>query len=162
MVFGSVTVVSILRLKSLIAFGAESLNPTWDFFELALWSNVEVNVGIVCACLPNIRLLLLKLVSVCKSGSQNSYARYSDTGYGRKRSHGSCAAVSSRDQELSEGAGLEIPGAVYRDVNKDKNSEIRELVFISKPSTAHSHHSAASDGLLHSEQEFVTQNLSSK
>ncbi|RFU73936.1 pth11-typeg- -coupled receptor [Trichoderma arundinaceum] len=42
-----VTIVSILRLRSLIKFGTDSLNPTWDFYDVSVWSVVEINVGLI-------------------------------------------------------------------------------------------------------------------
>lgn len=55
------TVVSILRLRAILKFGSESMNPTWDYLELTLWSCIELNVGIWCMCLPSFRLLIVRL-----------------------------------------------------------------------------------------------------
>ncbi|GAB0135218.1 hypothetical protein EsDP_00003564 [Epichloe bromicola] len=55
-----VTVVSVLRLQSLIYF-SNSTNPTWDNWIIAWWSTIEVNVGIVCTCLPTLRLILVRM-----------------------------------------------------------------------------------------------------
>uniref|UniRef100_A0A8H7NJ48 CFEM domain-containing protein n=1 Tax=Bionectria ochroleuca TaxID=29856 RepID=A0A8H7NJ48_BIOOC len=52
-----VTIISILRLKSLVTF-AMSSNATWDYFDVTMWSIIEISVGIMCACLPTVRLLL--------------------------------------------------------------------------------------------------------
>ncbi|KAK2605855.1 hypothetical protein QQS21_003695 [Conoideocrella luteorostrata] len=71
-----VTVVSILRLRSLVRFGADSVNPTWDFFEVAVWSCIEVNVGIWCTCLPSFRQLLVHLFPSLSGSIARSYARY--------------------------------------------------------------------------------------
>lgn len=57
----SVTVVSILRLNSLMKFRSSSDNPTWDFFDVAIWSDIEMNVGLICVCLPSLRRLLVQL-----------------------------------------------------------------------------------------------------
>ncbi|KAL2070037.1 hypothetical protein VTL71DRAFT_14717 [Oculimacula yallundae] len=54
-----VTIVSIIRLRSLVKFSA-SQNPTWDYIDIGSWSTVEINVAIICACMPNIRLLLVR------------------------------------------------------------------------------------------------------
>ncbi|RFU77377.1 cfem domain-containing [Trichoderma arundinaceum] len=51
------TIVSVLRFKSLVHF-ANSANPTWDQWSIAWWSTVEVNISIICTCLPSIRLIL--------------------------------------------------------------------------------------------------------
>ncbi|KAG9249970.1 uncharacterized protein F5Z01DRAFT_667650 [Emericellopsis atlantica] len=57
--FGTfVTIVSILRLQSLIRF-ATTTNSTWDFFEIVLWSTIEITCGIICVCLPTMRQLFL-------------------------------------------------------------------------------------------------------
>ncbi|KAH9217069.1 hypothetical protein DL95DRAFT_263739, partial [Leptodontidium sp. 2 PMI_412] len=54
-----VTIVSIVRLQSLVKF-SNSQNPTWDYIAIGYWSTIEINVGIICACMPSIRLLLLR------------------------------------------------------------------------------------------------------
>ncbi|KAM0472016.1 hypothetical protein ACHAPX_008963 [Trichoderma viride] len=54
------TAISIVRLQSLVHFG-NSANPTWDHWNVAYWSTVEVNVSIICTCLPSIRLILAHL-----------------------------------------------------------------------------------------------------
>ncbi|KAH8887875.1 hypothetical protein GQ53DRAFT_725610 [Thozetella sp. PMI_491] len=55
-----VTVVSIIRLRALLIF-ANSTNPTWDNLSTSYWSTVEVDVGIICACMPVLRLVILRL-----------------------------------------------------------------------------------------------------
>ncbi|KAJ5312061.1 hypothetical protein N7508_002891 [Penicillium antarcticum] len=55
-----VTLVSILRLNSLIHF-ASTTNLTWDYVSVGYWSTVEVDVGVICACLPAIRSLLRRV-----------------------------------------------------------------------------------------------------
>ncbi|KAG7409717.1 hypothetical protein LZL87_010051 [Fusarium oxysporum] len=71
-----VTIVSILRLRYLVAFG-NSQNPTWDSFETCYWSVIEINVGLWCVCLPDLRILILKafprLGSSIDSGPRNPH-----------------------------------------------------------------------------------------
>ncbi|KAI1328539.1 CFEM domain-containing protein [Xylariaceae sp. FL0255] len=55
-----VTVVSAIRLQSLILF-ANTQNPTYDYNDAAWWSIIELHIGIICACLPSIRSLLVIL-----------------------------------------------------------------------------------------------------
>ncbi|KAJ5769095.1 hypothetical protein N7520_003654 [Penicillium odoratum] len=55
-----VTLVSILRLKSLINF-ASTTDLTWDYVTIGYWSTVECDVGVICACLPAIRSLLRRV-----------------------------------------------------------------------------------------------------
>ncbi|KAI2464576.1 hypothetical protein F4781DRAFT_425462 [Annulohypoxylon bovei var. microspora] len=51
-----ITVVSIVRLYSLIHFGTTQ-NLTQDYVETGYWSTIEVPVGITCACMPAVRSL---------------------------------------------------------------------------------------------------------
>lgn len=67
------TIVSILRLKSLIAFSYSAENPTWDFFDVGIWSDIEINVSMICACLPSFRLLLVRLFPRLKETTQQYY-----------------------------------------------------------------------------------------
>ncbi|KAL7914939.1 putative PTH11-type G-protein coupled receptor protein [Trichoderma velutinum] len=67
-----VSIISLLRLKSVIFF-AELINPTWDQYNVAWWSTVEVNVGIICTCLPTVRLILQRLFpKVLSAGDEQS------------------------------------------------------------------------------------------
>lgn len=79
----SVTVVSCLRLQSLVHF-ATSNNPTWDQVEVVRWSNIEINIGIVCACLPAIRVILVRMFPTILGSSRNTsnhaYANYGSHG----------------------------------------------------------------------------------
>lgn len=81
MVFYSVTIFSIIRLQSLIDF-ANSTNPTWDNWSINYWSTVEINVGIICSCMPSIRQILTWLFPVVFGGSTirrgNDYPNYSN------------------------------------------------------------------------------------
>ena len=56
----SVCVISLIRLPSLIAF-ARSDDPTWDEAPVAVWSCVELNMAIICACCMTLRPLALRL-----------------------------------------------------------------------------------------------------
>ncbi|KAK2598161.1 hypothetical protein QQS21_005712 [Conoideocrella luteorostrata] len=80
-----VTVVSALRLQSLIYFG-NSTNPTWYLWPVAYWSTIEVNVGMICTCLPAMRLILLRLFpQYFSTGTTHQNSSYG--GYGRSQSH---------------------------------------------------------------------------
>ncbi|KAK5630395.1 hypothetical protein RRF57_006110 [Xylaria bambusicola] len=55
-----VTIVSILRLQSLIQF-AQTMNPTYDNSPGVYWSVLECDIFIISACLPSIRSIMLKM-----------------------------------------------------------------------------------------------------
>lgn len=50
-----VNVVSVVRLINLMAVNLASPDFTWKMKEVLLWSVVEVNVGLICACLPSLK-----------------------------------------------------------------------------------------------------------
>ncbi|KAM0282380.1 hypothetical protein ACHAQH_003060 [Verticillium albo-atrum] len=112
-----VTVVSILRLQTLVAF-AKTRNPTWDQFDVACWSTIEINVGIMCACMPALRLILVRffprILGSTRRGTSDM-ARYyvksgSNTGNGVRRNFGteSHARSSNRDRD-TESASSDVP-----------------------------------------------------
>lgn len=108
----SVTVVSILRVHSLINF-ANSTNPTWDNWDVSNWSTIEVNVGIICATLPTTRLMLVRLFPVLGGsggGGAGYYYGQRDTGKNRLgRSSGARSAADGRPGEVSvQGGGAII------------------------------------------------------
>lgn len=53
----TVTIISVIRLKSLVSF-ANTINISYDYVEPGLYSIIEASAGIICACLPAIRALL--------------------------------------------------------------------------------------------------------
>ncbi|KAM0700884.1 hypothetical protein Q7P35_012606 [Cladosporium inversicolor] len=72
-----VTACSMVRLKYLSHI-EETVNPTYDYTEITLWSGIECEVGVICACMPTIMGPLLyffrehfgtKLSSLSKSGA---------------------------------------------------------------------------------------------
>ncbi|POR32503.1 Uncharacterized protein TPAR_07302 [Tolypocladium paradoxum] len=74
-----ITVVSVLRLQSLIYF-ANSTNPTWAQWIVAWWSTIEVNVGLICTCLPTVRVILVRACP--RVFSTNASRNKSEAGYG--------------------------------------------------------------------------------
>ncbi|OAA70655.1 Extracellular membrane protein, CFEM domain protein [Cordyceps fumosorosea ARSEF 2679] len=95
-----VTVVSVLRLRSLVSF-ANSNNPTWDQWEIAYWSTIEVNIGMICTCLPSLRLLLLRLFPKIVG---NTTASGGDVSYG----HGSRGQSVLHSSATLESHGNEL------------------------------------------------------
>ncbi|EED12820.1 conserved hypothetical protein [Talaromyces stipitatus ATCC 10500] len=52
-----ITLVSILRLESLVRF-SKSTNTTYDNAPAVYWSVLECDIAIVCACMPALRIIL--------------------------------------------------------------------------------------------------------
>lgn len=62
---------------------AASLNPTYDQIGVVQWSTIEINVGIICACMPTLRVILMRIfpaiMGTTKASSQAHHGKY---GYG--------------------------------------------------------------------------------
>ncbi|KZL82542.1 cfem domain-containing protein, partial [Colletotrichum incanum] len=61
------TIVSGIRMKGLLAYNIGSRNPTsnWqlvDTHQTAVWSDIELYVGIFTACIPNIRQFFIRFI----------------------------------------------------------------------------------------------------
>ncbi|ORY01680.1 hypothetical protein BCR34DRAFT_91515 [Clohesyomyces aquaticus] len=91
-----VTVVSIVRLRALVHF-AKTSNITWDYLEASLWSVIEVYVGIVCACMPSLRLGLQRLFPKFLGSSLDAASKPTGTGgtQGNTLNPGSIAVQTS-------------------------------------------------------------------
>ncbi|KAH9222263.1 hypothetical protein DL95DRAFT_518658 [Leptodontidium sp. 2 PMI_412] len=79
-------IVSAIRLKVLLGFG-NSIDPTWDYVFVVIWTAIELGVAIVLSCLPSVRLLVLRLYSKqfpSTSGSSNGYRSRSGNSRPRK------------------------------------------------------------------------------
>lgn len=64
----------MLRLRSLVHF-ANTTDMTWDYLEASLWSVIECQVGIICTCMPSIRLGLTRLFPRILGSTNQSTAK---------------------------------------------------------------------------------------
>lgn len=53
-------IATILRLQSLMAFRI-TIDPTWDYVRVTIWTEIEIACGYICVSLPAIRVLLNKV-----------------------------------------------------------------------------------------------------
>jgi hypothetical protein len=58
----SVCLVSIIRLHALVVLVRHPEDPTFYGTQGAYWSSIEVNLGIVCACAPALKPLVVKII----------------------------------------------------------------------------------------------------
>ncbi|KIW54575.1 hypothetical protein PV05_06926 [Exophiala xenobiotica] len=79
-----ITVVSIIRLQSLISFAKDS-NLTYHLLSISIWSSIELYISIVCACMPATRLFLQRCwpsrFGTSSKSHQGSYVRQSSTSF---------------------------------------------------------------------------------
>ncbi|KAI1852284.1 hypothetical protein JX265_006334 [Neoarthrinium moseri] len=97
-----VTVVSAIRLRSLIEFGTTS-NVTQDYVEVGYWSTIEVPVGVICACMPAIRSLFSQVFPAIFGTTRRGHSEY---GYGGSRGYAS--KKSGKPPQGSTGGNTQI------------------------------------------------------
>ncbi|KAL6866391.1 hypothetical protein ACO1O0_002499 [Amphichorda felina] len=146
-----VTIMSAMRLHSLIVNDVDSPNATWFKRDLAVWSTVEVNVGIICACLPSMRSLWVIAFSGSRRSSKRA-SRGSDFGPFRKSSTRHFGTVSRSMAEPFEdgmprrppevGIRMERTCAVEYETLSDTASDEARLVRIADPGVFHSSNSS--------------------
>ncbi|KIX09440.1 uncharacterized protein Z518_00520 [Rhinocladiella mackenziei CBS 650.93] len=79
---GFVTIVSILRLETLFHF-ATSPNVSWDGTAFGYWSCIEMDVGVICACMPALYSLFKYYFPQVFSGTVQSKSTGNGTSGGR-------------------------------------------------------------------------------
>ncbi len=91
--------MSIIRIPALVTLG-RSKNLTWDNFEAGMWSTIEVNVGIICICMPTLRLVLVRLFPALATSSNG----YQQSSAGQKLSD----RIRKAQGQIDENSGLKL------------------------------------------------------
>ncbi|GAW14674.1 hypothetical protein ANO14919_040770 [Xylariales sp. No.14919] len=71
-VVGGLTIIAgIVRIPSLKE-AIVSTDPTWDHFGSSIWSSIECNIGIICACLVHLKPLIAHVAPSALGPSKSS------------------------------------------------------------------------------------------
>ncbi|KAJ4003976.1 hypothetical protein NW752_010938 [Fusarium irregulare] len=136
-----VTIVSILRLITTIKFtaGDGANNATWEYVEFDVWSTIEIATGVVCACLPSLRLLLVRIFPKLGGSSARNYYQH-DSGNSNKAEPGCTRSFSqplgsSSDANKTSYDNRIDPVGITRDRTYEvefgkRDSDERELVYM--------------------------------
>jgi len=110
-----VTVCSIVRLQYLTSWG-DRTNPSWAYVHIAIWSALECNLTVTCACMPMMAAPIKKIVR--KAG----WSKASHNGSRRANS-----IISNQFRDNSElGKGVTVPPrAISKTVEMSVVSESR-------------------------------------
>ncbi|KAF2169823.1 hypothetical protein M409DRAFT_52318 [Zasmidium cellare ATCC 36951] len=81
---GFTCIVSILRLQSLYVI-SRTKDTSWENPLAAIWSNVEINIAILCSCLPTLRCIFPKIFKsqLSRDRSGTNHEPHEDSGGGR-------------------------------------------------------------------------------
>ncbi|KAJ4320912.1 hypothetical protein N0V84_005616 [Fusarium piperis] len=135
-----VTVVSMIRFQSLVNFG-KSKNKTWELYKVSVWSTIEITVGIMCACLPTLRAVLVKafpilsISSTQRSRGNQYYERSNSPQPMASRMGAQAVAIASTDRRHSdEEHDVETPGIIFHKTYGVRYSESDEARLVPEKS----------------------------
>ncbi|KAJ8129224.1 hypothetical protein O1611_g4412 [Lasiodiplodia mahajangana] len=115
-----ITIVSILRLQSLVRF-AKTTNATHDNTPVVYWSVLECDVFIIAACLPSLRSILAKRTprwfGTTKKGESNSS--------GPRKYYRQDDVDSSHNPSSHESGQVPLPGSILKRVDLHISREPR-------------------------------------
>ncbi|KUJ17812.1 uncharacterized protein LY89DRAFT_747710 [Mollisia scopiformis] len=64
-------IISIVRLQSLLVFG-NSIDPTWDYVPVTIWTALELGSAMICSCMPALRTLFHRIFPRIRFSSSSS------------------------------------------------------------------------------------------
>jgi hypothetical protein len=119
---GVVCLISVLRLSSLYTISI-STDVSWDNPLAAIWSSTEVNVGILCSCLPTLKGCLTRYFPrffTTPGGSKptGEFRGLELSGRGRKN-QASCTISAARSMQGE--AGERYPSAMGGRISRMKS-----------------------------------------
>ena len=141
-----VTVCSIIRLQYIAQIG-QYANATYHYNEIGLWSGVEADVGVICACMPSIAGPILhffrktvgsKLYS--SGGKSGSHSRMSSRVTGDKSvarlpsrgsDHGDVELVQRREKDMKNNGGIQktTTTSMYNLSQEQSSAEYQDFDF---------------------------------
>lgn len=98
-----ICIVSIIRLTIVMSIRTDDLNVTYNLRDFMLWSTVEINIGLVCACLPSMRPML-QIIGL---------SRLFSTGRGTSEPTGPTGNSSSYPLSRTEGSRPRKKGGIF-------------------------------------------------
>lgn len=158
---GFVIIISILRLPSLIKLW-ETKDTSYKNPMVMIWSSVEINVGIICSCLPTLRCLfprLFKAATGYASGRSTGFSDGSRSGGGGgggkdRKSHGYAYVCKSGSGQGSFGGKFSSKvslstvnkSLVEKTSRRTKDPQLLECVEEIEMGCAKDSHSVTTDG----------------
>lgn len=135
-----VIIVSVLRIPSIVAIGY-STDPSWDAVNIAIWSSIELNTAIVCACSMTLKPLVHRFFPRMFTHGYRHQGSVEDVAHGhhhglRGRSDGRPATIGTRRQRrLPTDLALETIDSGAGDLPKMSSKASSGSVDVSTAST---------------------------
>ena len=102
-----VTICSIIRLRYLAAFG-QVANATYHYNDIALWSGLEGDVGVICACMPTIAGPMLYFLREKVGSKLSSYTKSYTAGTGKSQNSFRATGNKSITRLPSSASGQDV------------------------------------------------------
>lgn len=128
----SETAFSIVRLIKLVTLGTTDL--TWDYVTPIIWSTVEPSIGLLCACVPVMGVLLPK------SWMNNMSTRPSGYSSSSKKTNSFALRNRNKKSAFSKWGGTTVQGTQNDEVVDDDSSQkgIRQTTMFGVEANARS------------------------
>ncbi|TLD23014.1 hypothetical protein PspLS_07064 [Pyricularia sp. CBS 133598] len=108
-----ITVVSVLRLQSLVDF-ANSDNPTQTSWDVTFWSLLEIKVGIFCSCMPSLRILLVRIFPRLGGTTVATSSGYVEDSAGRRKGTGGASWPAKGDYSTNASVSASRTGTLSK------------------------------------------------
>jgi hypothetical protein len=131
-----VCVVSILRLTALVELSKHPEDRTYYAAPTAYWSAIEANLGIVCASLPALKPLIVKIIPAFSTRSSRSreYGTRQSTHMGPNYELGSKATREHGDDDR-ESTTAPINAKAYS--KKIEHQELGKSIYVTQQVEQH-------------------------
>ena len=116
------------------AFGDGTYNLVWAGRSVAIWTAIEMNVAIVCVCLPPLRLLVMRLVSSNSVSRSRSFISNKVIN-GADRSISMEKLQSGQDGDVEKQVGSSSGGSGSGDGDRDASSSDGRPSDVGRPPT---------------------------
>jgi hypothetical protein len=159
-----VCVVSILRLRALVVLAQHPQDSTWYSAPAAYWSAIEANLAIVCASLPALKPLVVRIIPAFSTRRGSSSRGFSSTS-ASSNSHRLCKFGRKDRQRIDDqadesGNTSHIEAASSRSIERDEGRNILVTQHIEQYfERTNEAQGKASDG--ESQKEFVASSAES-
>ncbi|KAK7181682.1 hypothetical protein DPSP01_013193 [Paraphaeosphaeria sporulosa] len=101
------TIASIVRLHAIRIY-TESTDPFYDSVPINLWSMVEVNIGIWCASIPSLRIILIRRRAATQASRSAGTYKYHSSGRSGAKDPGNSASGGSKNLESFDMGSVDL------------------------------------------------------
>jgi hypothetical protein len=128
------TIASIVRLHSIRIY-TESSDPFYDSVPINLWSMIEVNIGIWCASIPALKVLIIRRRAASLASRSAGTYKYHSSGRSGAKNLGNSSSEGSRRLESYDMGTVNLtePGQVRKASKGDSEWSDEDQIYSTGP-----------------------------